>query len=137
LGEEPVGELLLVAWDTGWAAMKALLQELDGRARTAPAHRMPRMRLLLGADAPSGLYDTEYPTGLERRRPWLTVVPVTGEAPGEDLYGGLAHAVTQSGLPAVGRALLAGPPAIIQTVTAALLHTGLPAEHILHDLLPP
>lgn len=134
LDEKPVDELLLVAWDTGWAAMKALLQELDGRARTAPG--MPRVRLFLGADALSDLYDTEYLTGLERRRPWLTVIPVTGTAQGEDVYGELVRAVTRSGPSAGGRALLAGPPAMVQTVTAALAHAGLPAERVLHDLLP-
>ncbi|WP_073952636.1 globin domain-containing protein [Streptomyces kebangsaanensis] len=135
LGEDAAaGELRLVAWDAGWAAMKALLRELDGRARSAS---VPGVRLFLGADALSDLYDTEYLTGLERSRPWLTVVPVTGGAPGEDVYDRLARAVTRGGPPAAGRALLAGPPAMIRAVTAALTRAGLPAEHVLHDPLPP
>ncbi|MFJ4517802.1 globin domain-containing protein [Streptomyces sp. NPDC088816] len=136
LGEEPTGELQLVAWDTGWAAMKALLQELEGRLRPAPEHRAGRVRLFLGADGLSGLYDTEYLTGLERSRPWLTVVPVTGGTPGEGAYDHLARAVTRSRPSAAGRALLAGPPAMVQAVTAALTRAGLPAAHVRHDPLP-
>ncbi|GAA2542484.1 MULTISPECIES: hypothetical protein [Streptomyces] len=43
-GEEPAGELRMVARDTGWAATKALLQKLDGRVRQAPEHRVRRGR---------------------------------------------------------------------------------------------
>ncbi|MGW5126537.1 globin domain-containing protein [Streptomyces sp. NPDC004069] len=136
LGEEPTGELRLVAWDTGWAAMKALLEELEGRLRPASEHRTGRVRLFLGADALSDLYDTEYLTGFERRRPWLTVVPVTGGVPGEGAYDRLARAVTRSRPSPAGRALLAGPPAMVRTVTAALTRAGLPAERVRHDPLP-
>ncbi|GED83660.1 globin domain-containing protein [Streptomyces sp. 6-11-2] len=136
LGEEQTGELRLVAWDTGWAPMKALLQELEGRLRPASAHRPGRVRLFLGADALSDLYDTEYLTEVERSRPWLTVVPVTGGTPGEGVYERLARAVTRSRPAAGGHALLAGPPSMVQTVTAALTRAGLPAEHVRHDPLP-
>ncbi|MFF4793463.1 hypothetical protein ACFY2M_27695 [Streptomyces sp. NPDC001276] len=125
-----------MAWDTGWAAMKALLQELEGRLRPASEHRVGRVRLFLGADALSDLYDTEYLSEAERSRPWLTVVPVTGGTPGEGVYDRLARAVTRSRPPVAGRALLAGPPAMVQTVTAALTRAGLPADHVRHDPLP-
>ena len=136
LGEEPFGGLQLVAWDTGWAAMKALLQELEGRVRQVPGHRTRRVRLFVGADALVGLYDAEYLTGLEQRRSWLTVVPVTGGAPGEGGYDRLVHAVTGSGPLPAGRTLVAGPPEMVRAVTAALTRAGLPAEHLRHDLPP-
>lgn len=126
LGEEPTGELRLVAWDTGWAAMKALLQELEGRLRPASEHR-----------ALSDVYDTEYLSEAERSRPWLTVVPVTGGTPGEGVYDRLARAVTRSRPAVAGRAMLAGPPAMVQTVTAALTRAGLPADHVRHDRCRP
>ncbi|MFB6955760.1 hypothetical protein ACFCYB_01680 [Streptomyces sp. NPDC056309] len=73
---------------------------------------------------------------VERSRPWLTVVPVTGGTTGEGVYDRLARAVTRSRPAAAGRALLAGPPAMVQTVTAALTRAGLPADHVRHDPLP-
>ncbi|MGW1901326.1 globin domain-containing protein [Streptomyces hirsutus] len=102
LGTEPLDTLRLVAWDTGWAAMKALLQELDGRVRRSPAHRGRRVRLFLGADSLSGLHDTEYLTGLEQRHSWLTVVPTAGRAPGEGMYDRLVLAVARSAPPRGG-----------------------------------
>lgn len=96
LGTEPLDTVRLVAWDTGWAAMKALLQELDGHVRRSPAHRVRRVRLFLGADSLSDLHDTEYLTGLEQRHSWLTVVPTAGRAPGEGMYDRLVLAVARS-----------------------------------------
>ncbi|MFE9975637.1 globin domain-containing protein [Streptomyces hirsutus] len=137
LGTEPLDTLRLVAWDTGWAAMKALLQELDGRVRRSPAHRGRRVRLFLGADSLSDLHDIEYLTGLEQRHSWLTVVPTTGRAPGEGMYDRLVLAVARSAPLAEGRTLVAGPPDMVRTVTAGLVHAGHPADRIVHDTLPP
>ncbi|WP_030699015.1 globin domain-containing protein [Streptomyces albidoflavus] len=136
LGEEPVGDLRLVAWDTGWAAMKALLQEVDRRVRMSPGHGVRRVRLFLGATDVAGLYDTEYLAGLERRRPWLSVVPVTGGAPGGEGYGRLAAAVTRAAAPSGGRVLVSGPPAMVRAVGASLARAGVAGEDVRHDLLP-
>ncbi|MGN0119227.1 MAG: flavohemoprotein, partial [Streptomyces albidoflavus] len=91
-----------------------------------------RVRLFLGAADVAGLYDTEYLAGLERRRPWLSVVPVTGG----DGYGRRAAAVTRAAAPSGGRVLLAGPPAMVRTVTASLARAGVAGEDVRHDLLP-
>ncbi|WP_149563369.1 globin domain-containing protein [Streptomyces cacaoi] len=132
------GELLLVAWDTGWAAAKALLHQLDQQpAEPRQTAARPPVRLLLGADEPSGPYDREYVAGFAEARPWLTVVPVSAGAPGEGRYDRLARAATRSGGPAPGRALLAGPPAMVRAVASALTRAGLPAERLCHDPLPP
>ncbi|ESQ02129.1 Flavohemoprotein [Streptomyces sp. PVA_94-07] len=132
LGEEPAGDLRLVAWDTGWAGMKALLQEVDRRMRTSPGHGVRQVRLFLGATDMAGLYDTAYLAGLERRRPWLSVVPVTG---GEG-YGRLAAAVTRAAAPSGGRVLLSGPAAMVRAVGGALARAGVAGEDVRHDLLP-
>ncbi|MGW1108466.1 hypothetical protein [Streptomyces sp. NPDC002540] len=135
LGDGPPGELRLVAWDTGWAAMKALLQELDARMRRGAELRGRTVRLLLGAGALSDLYDTDYLTMFERGRPWLTVVPVIGGAPPEErTCARLVQAATGCPSPAAGRTLVAGPPDEVGAVTAALIRAGLPAQHLLHDL---
>ncbi|WP_055695283.1 globin domain-containing protein [Streptomyces prasinopilosus] len=136
LGAEAPETLRLVAWDTGWAAMKALLQELDGRVRRSPAQRARRVRLFLGADPLSGLHDTGYLAGLEQRHSWLTVVPAAAGAPGEGTYDRLVLAVTRSAPLTEGRTLVAGPPDMVRTVTAGLVHAGHSADRIVHDPLP-
>ncbi|CAM5273729.1 MULTISPECIES: globin domain-containing protein [Streptomyces] len=136
LGEEPVGDLRLVAWDTGWATMKALLAEVDRRVRLSPGHGVRTVRLFLGAENAAALYDTEYLTGLERRRPWLSVVPVTGPAADGDGYGRLAAAVARDATPSPGKVLLSGPPAMIRTVLDALPEAGVAAADVRHDLQP-
>ncbi|MEV7791226.1 globin domain-containing protein [Streptomyces sp. NPDC087512] len=136
LGDDSAGALLLVAWDTGWAAMKAVLRDVERRARSAPGQRARRVRLFLGTGAVADLYDTDHLTGLEQRCPWLTVVPVAGGSPDEGAYDRLARAVARSGPVPGDRALIAGPPDMVRTVTAALAHAGLPAQHVRHDPLP-
>ncbi|WP_031088617.1 globin domain-containing protein [Streptomyces sp. NRRL WC-3549] len=69
-------DVLLIASGTGWAPMKALLQEID-----AVSSSRTRVRLLLEAGAPeesgatAGMYDTAYLEAFRRGRPWLTVLP--------------------------------------------------------------
>ncbi|MFD5493180.1 globin domain-containing protein [Streptomyces sp. GDS52] len=137
LDAEPLDTLRLVVRDTGWAAMKALLQELDSSVRRSSAHRVRRrVQLFLGADSLSDLYDLGYPTGLEQRHSWLTVVPVPGGAPTGGRYDRLLHAVARSTPLTEGRTLIAGPPDMVRAVAAGLVHAGHPAERIVHDLLP-
>ncbi|MGF1240349.1 globin domain-containing protein [Streptomyces sp. 2-6] len=135
LHDGPQDRLHLVAWDTGWSAMKALIQELDRRTRAAPAHRVGAVRLHIGAETLAGLYDTDCLTELERRHPWLTVVPVidTSQARACDR---LVHELTRHPSHTAVRILMAGPPALVHTLTAALTHAGTPAEHLCHDLPP-
>ncbi|WP_406724421.1 globin domain-containing protein [Streptomyces sp. GD-15H] len=136
LDAEPPDTLQLVAWDTGWAAVKALLQELASSVRRSSAHRVRRVGLFLGADSLSDLHDIEYLTGLEQRHSWLTVVPMTGGAPTEGRYDRLVLAVTRSAPLAEGRTLIAGPPDMVRTVTDGLVRAGHPAERVVHDPLP-
>lgn len=132
-GEDTGGSLVLVAWDTGWAAMKALLLDVEaGRARLSGR----RVRLFVGSDAFAGFYDAEHLSALERHRSWLSVVPVTGSRPGEDLYEPLLQAVAGSVPGPADRVLVAGPPAPVRAVAAALIRAGVPASQVVHDLPP-
>ncbi|GAB1325770.1 globin domain-containing protein [Streptomyces sennicomposti] len=135
LHDGPEDRLHLVAWDTGWSAMKALIQELDRRTRPGPAHRVPTVRLHIGAETPAGLYDTDCLSGLERRHTWLTVVPVidTSRARACDR---LVQELTRHPSHTAVRTLMAGPPILVRTLTAALSHAGTPAELLQHDLPP-
>ncbi|MFF5858230.1 globin domain-containing protein [Streptomyces sp. NPDC012751] len=135
LGDEALGELRLVAWDTGWAAMKALLRELDARMGAGSEHRGCAVRLLMGAGTLSDLYDTDYLTAFASGRPWLTVVPlIAGAAPEERTRDRLVQAVAECLSPVAGPTLVAGPPTAVSAVTDALVRAGLPAEHLRHDL---
>ncbi|UYM23008.1 hypothetical protein NQP46_01715 [Streptomyces albus] len=90
------------------------------------------MRLFLGATDVAGLYDTEYLAGLERRRPWLSVVPVTG---GEG-YGRLAAAVTRAAAPSGAGCCFRGRPRWSGPWGGALARAGVAGEDVRHDLLP-
>ncbi|MEU0443677.1 globin domain-containing protein [Streptomyces sp. NPDC006186] len=125
-----VGGMLLVAWDTGWAAMKALLRDVEHSRALSVGGR--RVRLFVGADPRTGLYDADGVAELERHRSWLTVVPVTGGGAGEEPYGHLVRAVTE----VADRALVAGPAGAVRAVTAALGRAGVRAGDVRHDLPP-
>ncbi|MEU8551597.1 globin domain-containing protein [Streptomyces roseoverticillatus] len=131
LDDDPAHDLLLVVGDTGWAAAKALLQELA-------AHRVARrsVHLFLGVRHPSALYDTESPEELRRRYPWLRVTQVIGEGPGPGEHGALADVVAGHGDWSRRLAFVSGPPAMAGPLVARLTAEGVPAGHIRHDPLP-
>ncbi|CAM5467402.1 globin domain-containing protein [Streptomyces abikoensis] len=124
-------DLLLVTGGTGWAAVKALLQELAaGRVAQRSVH------LFLGVRHPSALYDAESPSELRRRYPWLRVTQVLGEGPGRGEYGALADVVAGHSDWSRHLAFVSGPPELAGPLVARLTAAGVPAGHIRHDPLP-
>ncbi|TVL91563.1 globin domain-containing protein [Streptomyces sp. SAJ15] len=124
-------DLLLVADGTGWAAVKALVEELAAR-RTF--HR--RVHLFVGARGLAELYEAETLSGWERHRPWLRVVTVVGEGPGASEYGSVAEAVARHGDWSEHLAYVSGPPSAVGATVARLAASGLPVERIRYDPLP-
>ncbi|RLU86980.1 flavohemoprotein [Streptomyces griseocarneus] len=124
-------DVLIVACDTGWAAAKALLQELDTRR---PEQRS--VHLYLGTRHPSALYDTETPTGLRTRYPWLRIVQVLGQGHGSAFgeHRALTDAVLADGDWSGHVAYVSGPPPMAAP-TVARLGGLLPAERVRHDPL--
>ncbi|MFD8013171.1 globin domain-containing protein [Streptomyces sp. NPDC058955] len=121
-------DLLLVAGGTGWATAKALLEEL--------AVRRPQGRtahLFLGARTLDDLYDTAAVAELERRRPWLRVVPVVGEHAAGAEAGTVADAVVRHGDWSRHLAYVSGPPAMVTATLDRLADAGLPAGRARHD----
>ncbi|MFD6421332.1 globin domain-containing protein [Streptomyces sp. NPDC060198] len=145
-GAQP-GELLLIASGTGWAPMKALLQQLAALPVAAP-----RVRLLLETGARSGdaraaedFYDRAWLETFRRRCPWLTVMPAdaagwTAGAPLRALGGVLPARPGAAEHLRVLMALEAGRPGDeasgaegVRTVVAALTAAGVPTERVHRD----
>ncbi|NBM15154.1 globin domain-containing protein [Streptomyces sp. GC420] len=155
-GEGPAGDLLLVASGTGWAPMKALLEEAEGRR-----DRGGMVRLVLGARSVEELYDADYVTAAERRWPWLKVVPAVGpdqaavvaeairvngatgtlvHRDGEYGFGAPAGLGGRGGFAAGGGAgpgrlaFVSGPPEVVRAAVDALIGAGVPAGRIRHEV---
>ncbi|WP_405392681.1 FAD-binding oxidoreductase [Streptomyces sp. NBC_01102] len=138
-GALPSG-VLLIASGTGWAPMKALLQEID-----AAATPRTRVWLLLETGAPeefgsgTGVYDTAGLEAFRRGRPWLTVLPTR---PAVHAAGGVLRVLDEVLAPYPGpvppHAFVAlapeapmAEPAL--TVAACLAAAGLPAAQVHQD----
>ncbi|MQY16158.1 Flavohemoprotein [Streptomyces sp. RB5] len=120
---EPARDLLLVAGGTGWAPLRALLEDLARRREPGRgAH------LFLGVRHRDDLYDLPAVTGLEQRCPWLRVTPVVA---GE--HGTVADAVARHGDWSGHVACVSGPPPMVAAVTDVLAAMGVPPERIRHD----
>ncbi|MER5363009.1 globin domain-containing protein [Streptomyces sp. NPDC002785] len=136
----PSADVLLIASGTGWAAMKALLQQID--AERSRAHRV---RLLLDARVGEGMYDAAYLEAFRRGRPWLTVLtagqagpadPAGLSAPGLRALDGIL--AQRPGAAARQHVYLALAPEALTSdsapaVAARLAAAGVPAVHTHHD----
>ncbi|MFD1662647.1 globin domain-containing protein [Streptomyces caeni] len=128
LDDELSRDVLIVAGGTGWATARPLLEELA--ARRAPGRRA---HLFLGARTAEDLYDAPALARLEKRCPWLRIVPVIGEGPGASVEGSLVETVARQGNWADHVAYVSGPPAMVTAVAWRLAGLGLPADRIRHD----
>ncbi|MCA6095968.1 flavohemoprotein [Streptomyces sp. SCA3-4] len=132
LDDEGDHDLLLVAGGTGLAPVKALLEELAVR-RTGRR----TVHLFLGARHGADLYDAEWLTTMERRRPWLRVVPVLDEGSGPGAGNGtVADALARHGDWTGHRAYVSGPPGMVRVTVRRLRELGVSAAHIHHDPVP-
>ncbi|MFI1970681.1 globin domain-containing protein [Streptomyces cinnamoneus] len=123
-------DLLLVAGGTGLAPFKALVDELGTRP---PGDR--RVHLFVGARHHADLYDRDWLADVERRRPWLRVLPVFGGTPAT--LAAVRRHGERLGLDWSGRAAaVSGPPEMVRATVAELRDLGLPADRIRHDPLP-
>ncbi|MEU3990610.1 globin domain-containing protein [Streptomyces platensis] len=139
LDDDPARELLMVAGGTGWAPVKALLEELAGRrggggGPALPAVREPRgVQLFLGARSRDDLYDAGALARWAERHRWLHVVPVLDEGAGGGGRGPVAEAVARRGGWSGRLAFVSGPPAMVGATLARLTAAGLPAGQIRYD----
>lgn len=120
--------LLLLAGGTGWAPLKALVQDLAARRNP------PRTHLIWGVRDTHQLYDHQALAELERANPWLTTTITVSRA--DATWTG-----TRGHVPDVAMrddwtrhdVYVCGPPAMVSATVDALADGGVPADRIHHD----
>ncbi|HEY7486174.1 MAG TPA: globin domain-containing protein [Streptosporangiaceae bacterium] len=118
-------DILLAAGSTGLAPLKAILEQIAGRA--AP----PRVHLFFGARTRDSLYDLEDLGKLAAGRPWLTVVPAVSDERVTDVENGtLSDVVARHGPWTDHDAYLCGPPAMVTHTADRLAQLGLSRDRI-------
>ncbi|GAB2689590.1 FAD-binding oxidoreductase [Kitasatospora kifunensis] len=122
--------LLCLGGGTGIAPIAALVEEVAERGASGR-----RVEVFYGARQAAELYQLPALLELARRHPWLSVLPVLSEErAGGALSGLLGDVVVQRGPWDGHHAFLSGPAAMVRRSAAALLRSGVRAEHLHHDL---
>ncbi|MFJ9469870.1 globin domain-containing protein [Streptomyces caniferus] len=144
--EDRSRDLLMVAGGTGWAPIKALLEDWAARRRGTdgglPPRSAGRVHLFVGARGRAELYDAAALAELAARHDRLRVVRVLDEhiVPEHDDpsagYGPLAEAVAREGRWPDHLAFVSGPAAMVGATVARLTAAGMPADHMRHDPVP-
>jgi NAD(P)H-flavin reductase/hemoglobin-like flavoprotein len=131
-------DLLMVAGGTGYAPVKAVVEDLARRP-----HR-PNTQVFVGGRTWDDLYDLAALRELSYRHPWLDVVAVVeqdgagGARPADDgapaaEQGTLADVVTRYGAWADHDVLVSGSPAMIRSTVSRMLVAGTPLDRIRYD----
>ncbi|MFJ9614215.1 globin domain-containing protein [Streptomyces noursei] len=142
--EDHPRDLLMVAGGTGWAPVRALLEEWASRRSTGglPLRPPGRVHLFVGARNRTELYDAATLSQLAARHGRLRVVRVLDDDPvtpadgpmGE--YGPLAEAVARDGQWSGHVAFVSGPAGMVGATVARLVAGGMLADRIRHDPVP-
>jgi CDP-4-dehydro-6-deoxyglucose reductase len=90
LREDSPKPMVLLASGTGFAPIKALIEQLEFKAATRPA------TLYWGARTRADLYLDAWARDAAARLPWLTYVPVLSEARPDDAWSGRTGLVHQA-----------------------------------------
>jgi NAD(P)H-flavin reductase/hemoglobin-like flavoprotein len=121
-------DLLLVAGGTGLAPLKALVEDVAAHGGGR------RVCLFVGARTKEELYDLQALTELDRRYPWLAVVPAVSEERHFDGHRGpVVEAVARYGPWTGFEAYVCGPPAMVAASVARLRELGIGPQVIHHE----
>lgn len=125
-------DLLLVAGGTGWAPVKAVVDQI---ARHGPPRRVD---LFLGARTEDHFYDRAEVARLDREHPWLSVTLAVSDDKESDLeHGDVGEVVLRHG-PWLSRdAYVAGPAAMVEDTAGRLRASGLRSERIRTEIFAP
>ncbi|GHI43764.1 FAD-binding oxidoreductase [Streptomyces violascens] len=133
LGASPSGPLTFIAAGTGWAPMKALLEQLAG------ARYADEVRLFVVARDAAYLYDRPALEALGSRLPCLHTTFIT-PAPGRDPLQATERLMTALGHRSHWphhSVFLAGPPGFMAEVREVLVGLGAAESRISCDAVPP
>ena len=121
-------DLLLVAGGTGLAPLKALVEDVAANGGNR------RVCLFAGARTEEDLYDLAALSQLDRRYPWLALVPAVSDQPRYRGHRGLvADVVGQYGPWSGFDAYVCGPPAMVAATMARLRELGIAPGSIHHE----
>jgi NAD(P)H-flavin reductase len=123
-------DVLMVAGGTGFAPIRALLEDL------ARGTGQPRTQVFVGGRTWDDLYDFTPLRRLSYGNTWLDVIPVverddTGEGGAE--LGTLADVVTRYGAWADHDVTVCGSPSMIRSTVSRMLVAGTPLDRITYD----
>ena len=129
-GERP---LLMVAGGTGFAPLKAIVEDMIHRQIVRPCH------FYWGARDRAGLYLHELAAGWVREHEHLRYIPVLSDPAADDAWSGrtgLVHtAVLADHVSLAGfDAYVCGAPAMIEAAKRDFIAAGLPAERFFADV---
>ncbi|RVT87895.1 CDP-6-deoxy-delta-3,4-glucoseen reductase [Inhella crocodyli] len=129
-GEQP---MVLLASGTGFAPIKALIEQLERQGNTRPA------RLYWGGRRPQDLYLHDWALAAAERLPWLSYVPVVSDAQADDGWTGrtgfVHRAVLEDHTDLRGHQVYAcGAPIVVESARRDfVLEAGLPEEQFYAD----
>jgi NAD(P)H-flavin reductase len=132
LDTESDRDLLLVGGGTGWAPLKALVDQV---ARQGPPRRVD---LFLGARTEERFYDLADIRRMEQEHPWLTVVLAVSEDKASPLEQGDVGDVVMRHGPWTSRdAYVAGSGPMVDDTVGRLARHGLKQERIHTEVFAP
>ena len=132
LDTESDRDLLLVGGGTGWAPLKALVDQV---ARQGPPRRVD---LFLGARTEERFYDLADIRRMEQEHPWLTVVLAVSEDKASPLEQGDVGDVVMRHGPWTSRdAYVAGSGPMVDDTVGRLAQHGLKQERIHTEVFAP
>ena len=133
LREESTKPMVLLASGTGFAPVKALIQQLQHKASTRPAV------LYWGGRRPADLYEHAWCEQAAAELPWLTYVPVVSNALAEDAWAGrtgFVHHAVMHDFPDLSahQVYACGAPIVIESAQRDFVETcRLPADEFYAD----
>jgi len=123
LTQDSDSPLLLIAGSTGWAPMKAMIEQVarDGGRRT---------HLYFGARSIREIYDRKVLEELSDRYPWLTVVIAVSDDIRWDGPRGMVGDIAAEGEWAGHDVFVCGSPAMVEATIKRLISSGVPEQRI-------
>lgn len=129
LDRKSTRDIVCVAGGTGFAPIKALLEELTRYNRTRWVH------VFYGAKDREDLYDLADLNQLAARYPWLSVVPACSADPGfTGEQGNISEVVARYGPWTDHDVFVSGSPAMVKATLRALAEMQVPSVRIKYDM---